>query len=290
MSLQLKIDIIQDSGLQKRFDGVTETDTATRVVQVSGLTTGSSSDASTALTRAMGIVQATFPKFSGYPGSIAKVMGYQAEGLTQSDDAAVVKVLYDTPKHPDPTAQMFVITDDSTIEPDVTEIFPDPANPVPLLIKWQDPNNAQIKMDYVPSVRYESILRRVVMQGIIVAKSMAPYRALLRCVNANPWFGYPRGFWRFDSLRSTSSDGGKTMQVTAAFSSRVDRDWSIYATLRNRNSGRFIAVNGIFVQFLQSRPYKFGIQGDDKPNGIQKYGFYRLADFSIFRPVLAPTL
>jgi hypothetical protein len=287
MALQLTLDLVEDSGLKRTVVGAKLAEQATRVVLVSGLTTGSSSDAATALTRAMNAVALKYPKAQLYsPGSIAMVVAYEAGGMREDPDSIKVRVIYDNPSvsgdPPQNGQNTFTYTDDTTTVADTTQLFRDDINGIlkQLIIPFIDPSNGAIRKQVIANSTYESTKRRIVLTGLLLKKDFSPFRKMLNRVNERKWAGLPRGFWRFAGLRTETQDLGKSYYVVAELLADINRDWSKYEVLRDPNTGKYLRIRQKVLDGLVKLPYSHEVIGLAANVGILKIGHYALSDFS----------
>src|SRR5438477_7639997 len=99
MALSYTVNLIDGGDLSLSY----ETDgrilaKGTRIAEVFGMTDGSSDQSATALERALAIVRVDYPRWLSYSNTFrqCKVVGHQAMGQRQSDDACLIRIFYDT--------------------------------------------------------------------------------------------------------------------------------------------------------------------------------------------------
>lgn len=278
------VDLVEDSGLERRYSGAAVMETATRVAQVTGLDDGSSTAAATAMQRALDAVATQYPKYLKYSStSNAVIMGHQVVGIF--DDVVKVRILYSTPvSTAEGSSQTFVIEDDTITVSDTTQIVLDDQGALQqIIIQFKDPKNPKIKSaPMVGTVSYERTLRRIVLSGVLKAQFLDPYRAAVNCVNDAEFLGLPRAYWRFANWSSQTLDLGRTYMVRAELLADIERDWSKYVVGRNANNGKLIAVAKQDLNALQNRTYVRGILTipNNPGAGIVRVCPYNTTDYS----------
>lgn len=286
MSISIvKHDIIQDSGVQRAYQGVQILDSATRIVLVTGLDDGSETASATALQRAIAYVAQIWPQYSSYsPGSAAVCTGHEGVGGGGLDsDSVKVRVIYTTPVVTN--TSLLTISDDTETVQDTTQLLRNDITGVceQIVLQYQDPNNAKIKKQYIGTISFERTIRKIVLAGTILGRNLTRFRTTINSVNQVAWGGLPVAFWRYSRWNNTTNDSGRTYQITVELSADTTRDWSKYEIIKDRNTGQVITVRGndlLQVQKAKYQPYtQIGVPGN--PNGGIKRVFpYGWVNFS----------
>jgi hypothetical protein len=284
MSLDTTIDITEDSGLDRMYFGQTLRESATRVAQVGGLAMGSSSDAEAALSNAMNLVQQKWPVGTKYKGAIAAiVVGYRAMPIPQSSETVKVLILYDVPSTSgSPGASggdLFVVSDDTVEISETSQFFFNAKTKslTQLVNTCRDPQNPQLHKDVISNITYEALRRRLVFEGTVLRKDLSGYRAALRCVNGATWYGLPIGFWRLSRFSSRTVDLGRSYRLVVEFVTQVEKDWSKYEAVKDRNTGQYVRVAQKTLDALAKKSYAYGVIAD---TGIMKVGPYLPINFT----------
>jgi hypothetical protein len=293
MSLQITVDIIEDASYSSVYSSSGQlSERMTRIALVQGITTGSSSDAATALNRAVEAVKLKYPRGTRYSSTTrATAQGYEALGIQQDTDSVKVRIIYEILiADAQSTAGgriLFQLTDDTTTVANTTQFFRDDfkGTMTQLTILFADPADGVIKKQANAEATFESTKRRIIMSGLVPARSMAPFRTLINKVNSATWAGLPRAFWRLADFRSETQDidanyNVLTYNVSAVFLADTAKDWSKYEVGRDPNTGQVFTVPPAISQALQKQPYRYGVIGLNKTDGILKIGPYGLADFT----------
>lgn len=289
MSLNLVIDIVEESGIASTYQGLRLTEHGTRVAIVKGLTTGGSTDAATALSRAKNFAIAQYPPFTLYPGATtAYLLSHAAVPIPQTDDAAKIIMTYDTPSIP-PPGSPFVVTDDYEEVGNTTNLLPGQngglANsPGQIALVWQDPaNNKLSKVDF-PTVGYDSTVRKIELTGYVRGANIGPFRGLYNMTNSDTFLGLPPGYWRAQ-VNTSTQDLGSTYKVNVVLHTKVTVDWSVTVVLKDLNNNRTIGIPPGEVTKCQSRGYRPG--GIFQGNGIMRMGYFGWTPFNPLFPGLS---
>lgn len=293
MSLQITVDLIEDASYSSVYSSSGQlSERMTRIALVQGITTGSFSDAATALNRAVEAVKLKYPRGTRYSSTTrATAQGYEALGIQQDTDSVKVRIIYEIlVADAQSTAGgriLFQLTDDTTTVADTTQFFRDDfkGTMTQLINVFTDPNDPTITKQSIATSTYESTKRRIIMSGLVPAKSMAPFRALVNTVNSTTWAGLPRGYWRLADFHTETQDidanyNVLTYNVSVAFLADVAKDWSKYEVGRDPNTGQYLTIPQAKIDALKRQPYRYGVIGVQNQDGILKIGFYRPADFS----------
>lgn len=283
----IAIDILEGAGLERKDDPNAGTTlyTGSRIAAVSGLTDGSDDQTRTALLRAMSIVAAAHPPGEAYDDTIpyCKIVGYAADGMT--DDVARVRLIYDTPvgQTGSGSGVAWTIESDGDVVESTTQI--NHASGGVLQVSWQDPDDADNRMQDVCNVRYGELLRRVRLSAIMPVANVPTYEAAQKSVNNATFRGLAKGYWRFKRFATVAYFGAAYVSCVVELDSRVNRDWSEVHILRDTHTNKLVRVADADATALRNADY---VYGTETRNGILKAGLLPTTDFSTLFAVIGP--
>lgn len=292
MAMTLTADLTKDSGISQEFNQLYQViRRATRAYLVSGLTDGSLDQSATALARALGafgvpLLGDAYDNIR-FPGCVCTRHDLRAAEGT--DDAVELVASFETllPGGPN-TTSLFIETDDDCEVEATTQLL----MPLPGDVATQP---IQITVDYDPSIAgtpptdpptpkgskpantsFPQTIRRLVLQGVVVATSLDSFRGYRSYVNDQPWHGLPKGYWRFTRFSTQTGRAGGIFVVNAEITTWQTKNWAVYEVYYSPQLGQFVSVDPAVVKGLNDLPYSRGVL---KANGITKVGHYFSTDF-----------
>lgn len=254
-----KVDLLEGS-YQYQWNGTYMQEQAVRVATVVELGLGTT-DAALALSLARQVVQQKYPIAQRYPGGLrAVIFGYGVCGISESDDLAKIKIIYDTPYgagSPPGGGTPFVVTDTTSTERVTTGFCPGPDGvPIQLIVAWKDKNNKNNNVVWPGTMSYDRTLRTVTSTGIVTAAQLNKYRQYANYVNKTPWNGLGIAYWRLSVLQTSTIDLGAHYTVQLQAQADTSRDQSEYIGARNPNAAnRVIVVDPAEMKKLAGQAY-----------------------------------
>ena len=144
---------------------------------------------------------------------------------------------------------MFVVSDTTRTESDQTQLFRDDtttdAQIYQIITSYiVPPANGQKALfkKYVGSMRFDRTLRTTCLDVILPKRLLPQFRPYVNSVNDKPFNGLPAAFWKFNDWSTTTEDLGISYKIQVQLNADVNRDWSSYDVLRDKNNGQIITV------------------------------------------------
>jgi hypothetical protein len=274
MATKLTIDVIDDTNFEEVGSGRQINSRGQKLCYVDGI----GGDADAQLT-ALALVQARFipwvtPYSSRRPWCVP--VNYRCEGVAEDSDAIRIRVVFGTPTFQRVQGIPWIIENDTSFEMVSSQV--DPVDGTPIELLWISPDDTTVKAKDVMTYSYPQSIRRVTLSGILRFDELVKVRkAIARRVNATPWSGLGKGFWRCVRVSDRVILGQKLTQVRLDIDTREDEDWSTYGILKDQRDGKYKA-NPSVAKKLRKAEYKYGVQ--NTTGGVAKVGPYKPADFT----------
>lgn len=176
---------------------------------------------------------------------------------------------------------VFILERRTTLVTEETQFHPDGT---PLNIQFENPNdpNGKITQD-IATMQIMSPWQQLTATGYYGGEPPEAMVTAIGSVNSTDWHGFGPGFWMYVGETTRTQDWGDSYHIQLAFLTRVRRDWSSYAAMKDPQTGKFMRVNTGHKQVLQDKPYEYKVDNElpvGTANGIVKAGLYPLVNFS----------
>jgi hypothetical protein len=295
MAVSVVIDISDEQGgfeINQKSDG-SQRVKATRVALVKGLGDGSADAGRTIFVRACEALQGQDKGRLGaaydarFPTCVLTT--YQAQGVQNNNDCAKIRLVYETPESPGGGGggtSPFTARRGSREVPSTSQFAPvrdGKFDTTVLHLGWKDPKNPK---NFIPKqvVTYTSpeVVQTISLEGIVTLDKRDELFAAVGGVNIAKFEKKDGGWWKYTDFDEDYVKGAKFSYVRITLESKKTEDWSVYAVLRDHNSGKFVRVNPNDLKKLKEKPYEPGIHfpdGDDM-RGIVKICPYETEAFN----------
>lgn len=278
--MPITLNVIDGADYEKVYRQGRITERATRVAVVRGL----GSDPAAALVTARALVEAAHPIGTPYDATDAPaclLFGYGAAGISNDDNSARVRLLYETPNYDlggggGGGEVAWTIEDDT--DQDLIQTQRDPANLTPLTLTWTDPADATNSERDIGTATIIQTVRRIVLSGVVSASQRSAYSLVVGCVNHASWNGLEKGRWLFRSFRTRTVVGSDFWFASAELAVKQfpPEPWSTTLILRTPD-GHFVPVTDADMAAAMTSPYSYGAT---MYNGFGIVGQADLLDFT----------
>ena len=194
---------------------------------------------------------------------------------------AFVQIVYEAKELGGVPLERLAVRDTVTFSSDTTQ-----RSPLGRVLKiYEGPTVAQSNSPKTATVSYPQPMRNRVLYGLFNTRRPAFWPAAVRCVNRDPFMGFPEAYWLCTYYDEQWSDVDRKYRVTVGFTTKQTEDWSSYAFWKMPN-GEFKDIPDNVYDQVKAAPYRLGTIWNT--NGIGKFGLYQLADFAgIFNSFLS---
>jgi hypothetical protein len=187
------------------------------------------------------------------------------------------KLIYETPEGRNPAGDS-LFTLERSRGYSATSITAHPKDGYTLDGAWVDPKNpANVIVKPAVTMSYFAPFLVLTAKGYVAGALPDAYVSAFNSVNATPWQGYPKGYWRYEGADDFTNDFGNSYTVQLKFTTKVIADWSQTEVLRDPRTGEFLRVSFDDMSKAKNASYFYG---KINWNGIFKVGFYPLNEFN----------
>jgi hypothetical protein len=221
---------------------------------------------------------------------------------SETDDAHLrIDIFYEQPDFGFPLQpNQFSLTNSYTLVQRPTQRvqkFSGPTGPgqmKPLRVSWTDPANAaNVVAEDSLTINPYGVLRIVTATAVTKDRILIDtFDGFAKCVNADTWFGHPKGYWlctgpdtsisQFNATTPANSES----RVSISFLTMQDEPWMYDGILRNQRDGKYVKVSQTDIDQMLSQGYVNDIvyPNGSATKGAMRVGPYRLRAFGTTFP------